>query len=270
MLYGDRVEGEIDNTGTSSWSFIGIEDDIIDIIVAPNGDLDVVIDVLNENGTSVLDTKVDDSFYEEQIADLALTTSGFFYISVTSYDGTPGSYTLVINKAGASPATSGVTGGNVVRNKVMKGSVTGSEESLWTVAATRGEFLNISVIPTTEEFDVVVDVWDKNGRSLLDRPLDESYDTEYIRTLPVPFDGLYTIVITSFDGSDGEYDLLVEESYHNQPASFIFATDSLGSAEEVHDFFFEAPKGDLVIIHVYPWNWNSTLLFRSTKTLANY
>jgi hypothetical protein len=252
LLYGDSVEGEIDESGSSSWSFIGLEDEVVTITVTPDDELDVIVDVLDENGASILDGPVDNSFGEEEIADLLLTTSGSFYITITSYDGSPGSYTLAITDATGAATGSGAVGGDVVLSEVLLGSIVGTEESLWTVAAVGGEFLDITVSPMTEEFDVVVDVLDENGRSLLDEPLDDSFDTEYIRILPIPDDGLYTIVITGYDGSAGDYELLVEESYLSQPASFIFATNSLEDAEEFHDFPFSALQDDLVIIQVDP------------------
>lgn len=251
LLYGDSVTGEIDDSGESSWSFIGLEGESVDIIVEPDGNLDVVLDVLDSEGSSVLDGPVDFAFGTEQIENLILESSSTYYILVTSYDGSPGTYTLTIYESGAA-RISGVPGGDVEYGEIYEGSVTGTEAALWTVGAAAGEFLDITVSPLTEGLDVVVDVLDENGRSLLDEPRDQSYDTEYIRLLPIPVNGLYTIAITSYDGTDGDFELLVEESYLSQPASFIFISSSIDDAEETHDFPFYALADDLVIIQVDP------------------
>lgn len=251
LLYGDVVTGEIGESGESSWSFIGLSDESIDIIVEPDGELDVVLDVLDSDGNSILDGAVDFSFGVEQIENLVLESDGTFYILISSYDDSPGTYTLSIFESGTS-SVSGVVGGDVVYSEFYEGSVEGTEAALWTVAAVAGEFLDITVTPLTEGLDVVVDVLDENGRSLLNEPRDQSYDTEFIRLLPVPADGLYTIAITSFDETGGTFELLVEESYLSQPASFIFASGSIDDAEEVHDFPFSALAGDLIIIQVDP------------------
>jgi hypothetical protein len=251
LLYGDVVTGEIDDSGEESWSFIGLSGESVDIIVEPDGALDVVVDVLDSEGNSILDGPVDFSFGVEQIEGLVLEGDGSFYILISSYDGSPGTYTLSLFESGMA-SISGVPGGDVAYSEFYEGSVEGTEASLWTVGAVAGEFLDITVSPLTEGLDVVVDVLDENGRSLLEEPRDQSYDTEYIRLLPVPADGLYTIAITSYDGTAGTFELLVEESYLGQPASFIFVTSSIDDAEEVHDFPFSAVADDLVIIQVNP------------------
>lgn len=251
LLYGDAVTGEIGDSGESSWSFIGLEGESVDIIVAPDGDLDVVLDVLDSEGMSILDAPVDFSFGEERIENLLLTTTSSYYIVITSYDGSPGTYSLSIFESGTA-SISGIPGGDVEYSVFYEGSVSGTDASLWTVGAVAGEFLDITVSPLTEGLDVVVDVFDENGRSLLEEPLDQSYDTEYIRLLPVPADGLYTIAITSYDGTAGDFELLVEESYLSQPASFIFLASAIEDADEVHDFPFFALADDLVIIQVKP------------------
>jgi hypothetical protein len=251
LLYGDSVSGEVGESGETSWSFIGLEGESVDIVVEPEGELDVVVDVLDSEGNSILENPMDLSFGVEQIENLILENSSTYYVRITSYDGSPGSFTLTIYESG-SGAISGALGGDVTYSEFYEGSIVGNEASLWTVSAVAGEFLDITVSPISEGLDVVVDVLDENGRSLLDEALDDSYDTEYIRLLPVPVDGLYTIVITSYDGTDGDFELLVEESYLSQPASFIFASSSLDSEEEVHDFPFFALADDLVIIQVNP------------------
>lgn len=251
LLYGDSVTGAVTDAGPSSWDFIGLADEVVNLTVEPEGDLDVVIDILDESGVSILDFPVDISFDKEEITDLVIPQSGTFTIVVSGFDGSMGDYSLTLVEAGVGPAA-GEVSGDVVYSEITTGSVDGATESLWTFAATGGEFVDITVSPMSEELDVVVDVLDENGRSLLDEPLDESYDTEYIRILPIPTDGIYTLSVTSYDGTAGDFELLIEESYLSQPAIFIFTSDTIDDADEVHDFPFSALADDLVIAQVDP------------------
>ncbi len=251
LLYGDTVDGTITKDGPSAWNFIGLEGESVDLIVEPQGDLDVVVDIYDETGASILDFPVDNSFGVEEIANLIIPSDGTFTIAISGYDGATGDYTLTLIESGSAP-TVGESSGTVTYSEFMAGSVDGATESLWTFEAKGGEFIDVTVSPTTDGLDVVVDILDENGRSLLSEPLDESYDTEYIRILPIPADGLYTISVTSYDGTPGDFDLLIEESYLSQPASFIFAFGELADAEEVHEFPFYALADDLVIAQVDP------------------
>jgi hypothetical protein len=54
LLYGDTVDGVVDASGPSVWTFIGLEGEVIDLIVTPEGEFDVVVDVVDESGTSIL------------------------------------------------------------------------------------------------------------------------------------------------------------------------------------------------------------------------
>jgi len=251
LFYGDSVEGTLSEDGAASWEFIGLEDEVVDITVEPADDLDVVVDVLDESGASILDFPVDNSFGVEEILELTIPSSGTFTIVVSGFDGAVGDYTLRLAEAGSTSVASDLTG-DLVYSEIATGSVDGTTESVWTFAAVGGEYMDITVSPTSEGLDVVVDVLDANGRSLLDEPVDASYDTEYIRTLPIAEDGVYTLAVSSFDGTAGDIEILIEESYLSEPASFIFASGELADAEEVHDFPFSAPADELVIAQVDP------------------
>jgi len=251
LLYGDSVEASLTDAGSSSWDFIGLEGEVVNVTVEPQGDLDVVVDILDESGASILDFPVDNSFGVEEITDLAIPGSGTFTIVVSGYDGATGDYSLTLTEAGTGVAAGDVSG-QIVYSEITSGSVDGINEALYTFEATGGEYVDITVSPTSEEMDVVVDVLDANGRSLLDEPADNSYDTEYIRILPIPEDGTYTLSVSGYDGAAGDFDILVEESYLSQPANFLFASDELTDAEETHDFPFYAFADDLVVAQVDP------------------
>ncbi|MCZ7666325.1 MAG: hypothetical protein M5U34_03320 [Chloroflexi bacterium] len=147
--------------------------------------------------------------------------------------GTRGDYTITLAESG-STTTSEVEGdivaidpGSVLEYSLLYSSfVAGDDSSTFTFTGKGGEFADISVSPESVGLDVVIDFLDPSGQSLLDGPLDNSYNTEYIRVLRMPEDGDYTVVVSSYDGAPGDFELLVEESYLSNPASFILASGS--------------------------------------------
>ncbi|MFO7683197.1 MAG: PT domain-containing protein [Chloroflexota bacterium] len=266
LLYGDTVEGSLAENTPGVWSFIGLEGEVIDIVVEPVSEgLDVILDILDETGVSLLDAPIDDSFVAETLLGFEIPANGSFFISIESYDGSAGDYTLSIAESGKLPESgdfgsetvesTGISipsGSALIYSEIYQSSVDGETEAMFTFTGKANEFADVTVAPLTEELDVVVDLLDPNGSSLLDAPVDDSYDTEYIRIFRLPEDGDYTIVVTSYDGTPGDFELLVEESYLSNPASFIFASGSLDDAEETHDFPFYTFADELVVFQVDP------------------
>ncbi len=263
LFYGDVVEGVLKENSQTAWSFIGLEGEKIDILVEPaSDDLDLTLDILDETGKSILGGAIDDSFGVESLTGFELTVSGSYFIVINSYDGSPGDFTLTLAEAGTAATDEGeddrvrtvITSGSALNfSEFYKASLDGATEATFTFPGKANEFADVTVSPLTEGLDVVIDLLDPSGASLLpESPLDDSYDTEYLRIMRLPVDGQYTIVVSSYDGAPGDFELLVEESYLNNPASFIFASGSLDDAEEAHDFPFYTYTDEMVIFQVNP------------------
>ena len=241
---------------------------MVDLVVEPATDeLDVVIDILDDSGASILEFPVDDSFGKEELIGFEIPASGTYFIVIESYDGTTGDYAITLAESGSLPVTEDIDTGDMSEpsdattiasgsalelSGIYASSTSGDEPATFTFTGKAGEFADVSVSPTTEEFDVVVDLLDPSGTSLLDAPIDDSFDAEYIRVLRMPEDGDYTVVVSSYDGNPGDFEILVEESYLSNPASFIFASGSLEEPDESHEFPFYTYADELVVVQVDP------------------
>ncbi len=251
LLYGDTVEGEITDNQPDAWSFVALAGESIDIIVQPLSDeLDVVVDVLNENGVSLLPQPVDEAFETEEIRDLSLPANGTYFIVISGFAGSTGPYRLTLDMAGA---RTGIEG-NITYGDRVEGSIDfEDEESTWTFFGLAGDWVDITVVPLDEELDLVVDVQDMAGNSILPLgPKDDSFDTEFIRALLLPEDGEYAIVVTGFAGGTGPYGLALDLTNDGLPGSLLFAGGTLDSAEEAHVFPFTALAGERATIYVDP------------------
>ena len=256
LLYGDAVTGTLTEGAPVSWDFIGLEGEVVDISVEPLADnLDVVLDVQDDAGNSVLEFPLDDSCGAEELLGFEIPASGTYLIVISGYDDTTGDYQLTLAEAGSANVGTGgdIAEGDLLEmSKIYQGTMDGVNSVTWLFAGKAGEFADITVSPIDNDLDVVLDVLDPSGFSLLDEPLDNSFDAEYIRILRLPEDGVYTVVVSSFDGAAGDYEMLVEESYLSQPATFVFASYDIDDAETVHDFPFTTFAGELVVTQVMP------------------
>jgi hypothetical protein len=250
LTYGQTIDSSINDDTASVWKFRGSEGDIVTITVDPQDeDLDVVVDVLDESGASILDNgEVDDSFGLEEIRSLALPGNGIYFVSTRGFGGSVGNYRLRVVVAGGAAGA-----GSIHFGESVDGSVVSADASVWEFFADAGDYIDITVIPLDEEFDVVVDVLDETGNSILEQPVDMSFDTEYIRVLPVPANGLYMVAITGYEGATGNYELTLALSNGGLPGSILFAADTLEEGDtEGHSFPFTAGAGELVTIQVDP------------------
>ena len=245
LLFGVTETSSVTDSSGSAWEFIGLEGETIDIIVRPLADdFDLIFDLLDESGSSVLDFEVDESFGLEELRDFALPVSGTYTISVYGFAGAMGDYEITLAEAGATASTAT---GSIGYGSLMTGAVVSGETASWTFDGQARDYVDITVAPF--DFDLTVDVLDPSGISLLDEsPLDKSFDTEFIRILALPDDGTYTIVVGGFEDEFGDYEIAVDLSNGGLPGSIVFAADTLEESEsaEGHAFPFTALAGEVV------------------------
>lgn len=251
LLYGSTESSSVTAAGPSAWEFIGLEGETIDIIVRPLADdFDLIFDLLDESGNSVLNIEVDESFGLEELRGFTLPSSGTYTISIYGFDGAVGDYEVTLAEAGDLTATSGT----ISIGETVSGSIISENSDTWVFSGEEGDFVDVTVTPF-DEFDLTVDVLDPSGVSMLEEgPVDDSFDTEFIRILLLPVSGSYTIVVSGFEGEVGDYEVNLSLSNGGRPGSILFASDTLEEAEteEGHAFPFTALTGEVVTFQVDP------------------
>ncbi|GIK55013.1 MAG: hypothetical protein HND44_01410 [Chloroflexi bacterium] len=252
LLPGDVVEDAIEDEAGDAWSYIALEGEVVDIIVEPSGSLDVVVDVLDANGKSVIGGERDDQFGTETISAFSFPAPGSYTIVVRGFAGATGDYTISVFETGAGSTSSGISVGDIAIGDTIEGTLEGSETASWTFAALENDLVNITVRPLDSDLDVVIDVVDDKGNSLAGEPTDASFGTEYIPVVRIPADGMYSVTISSFDGTGGDYEVTITYTNNGQTNTAFFATDELEEEDEEHAFPFNALEGDFVTIIVDP------------------
>ena len=254
LLYGDETTGSIAAGEPAAWDFIGLTGEVVDIVVTPDGELDVVVDVVDESGASILaDGEVDESFDAEEILALEIPSSGTFYIVLRGFADSAGDYTLSIVESGGEVSSGdGASGeaGSIAYGDVVSGVIDESgTPAEWSFAAQDGDVVGV-VVTVLDELDATIDVFDSSGNSILENsPRDASFgDENYL--IEIPEDGTYTISVGSFDTStSGEFELQLG----NPLTNLVFAEDSIEEEdiEEGHAFPFTVfEAGEMVGIIV--------------------
>lgn len=245
LLFGDRMTAAVSAGTTSVWEFIGLEGESVNISVTPlSSDLDVVVDVQDASGASILERgPVDNSFGAEEISELVVPASGTYYIIVSGYsDDDAGDYEIVFTEVGGTADAPG----NIAYGDSVTGAISADNaEASFSFAGSAGDVV-FAVIDPAGDLDVVVDIIDTSGNSLLLAGRDNSFGVEIVSTM-LPEDGEYAVLVSSFDEAEtGAFDLTLS----GPNGAIVYATDSLDEPGDEHAFPFTASEGDLVSIVV--------------------
>ena len=255
LLYGDTMSGTVDETGPAVWDFIGLEGESVDIFVEPEGDFDLMVDVLNESGVSILPNgEVDASFGTEEILELVIPASGQYFITIRGFADATGNYTLTLVESGGlsslPPATSG-EGTPIAYGDLVSGAVDGANPIASYSFSGAADDVVGAVITPMGDFDLIVDMVDASGNFLLSNERDAAFGVENILAT-LPADGVYTIQVYGFDGASGSFDLQLSYPLTNVVYA---APDTLEADDEGegHAFPFRPLQaGDMVGIMAIP------------------
>jgi hypothetical protein len=248
LAYGERVESSVAEGEQAKWSFAANSGDIVNILVtALDDEFDAIVDVLDAAGNSILpDGEVDDSFGDEEIADLEITADGNYIVAVHGFGDGGGDFALVVSGAGS---------GTMAYGDTASGTIIGSETATHTFFGTANDWVDITVAPEGDEFDLVINVLDSSGQSVLEGgEQDTSFGPERVRVLILPESGVYTIAIHGFEGRTGDYEVNLNLSNDGQANTAIYASDTISEADEDHIFPFVGSSGDRVTAIVRPAN----------------
>ena len=110
--YNETVDGQVKSNGRSQWTFKAKDGDYIYITVTPADGFDAVLDILNQEGESILPLgAIDDSFGEET-ADIGIPADGQYSIVVTGYADSSGDFQLLLSTAVETAVSSEYTSNN--------------------------------------------------------------------------------------------------------------------------------------------------------------
>ena len=248
LVGGETTRGTItDAVEPVLFEFVAEAGDTFALTVEPlDQDLDVVVDVVDSRRQSIFGGDVDDSFFTEFVDGIVVEESGVYTVIVSSYDDNIGDVAVTVDFAVA------VALGQPVRfGQATPIEVTASGVAQITFVADEGEWIDITVVPV-DDLDVVVDVRNSDGVSFLENgPVDRSFGTERIRVLEMPADGLYSVVVSGYEGASGFAEAVVERSLAGS-GTFLRGSDVIDDPEEPQEFPFTAFAGDVVRLIVQP------------------
>lgn len=249
LEYGETIRGTIAEGQSSSWSFIGVEGETLDISVTPlDEQLDVTVNVTTRSGDSVLEQgPVDDAFGTEEIRNLTLPASDEYLVVVSGFARASGEYELQVNEVGAGSSMPRISLDEPVDGTVLQDQVSdfayshGAEASTVTV-----------IVQPSGELDLVVEIIGPDGNILVQE--DSSYGREQV-TFAAEANTDYRIRVRGFAGAAGSFTISLSPGglSGDDPGTTITAAATLPeNSESGQDFPFTAAEGDTVYAAVEP------------------
>lgn len=262
LAASDMVSGQLATGVKDVWTFQVTGEQYASLTLSPQlATLDLTMTLISPSGQTI--AQVDNGYADEieTAVDLRLLETGPYVVEVGEFFNQPGGYTLSLVLS-AQPLFGG--GGAVGIGQTIQGNLPPDGQHVWRFTAEAGA--TVSVVLNPVNFDVVLNVYAPDGRSLIE--LDEGFsgDAEIVSGLVLPTGGEYTILVRSFAGGSGSYSLTLTEGGDNI-ASFYDAGDlAYGDTKpetlqenEAHAWFFNGHAGDQIMAEVTPLDNNLDL-----------
>lgn len=221
LTYGSSVTGTIsDSNYEVLYTFAGIEGDVVTIELTADDSqsLDTTVTLFDPNN-NVLTSNDDVDFgggnFNSAIVDFTLPETGTYTIIATRYNGeegtSAGGFTLTLTNDGASepdviiePPTSG---DSIAYNETVTGVIDSNTfEVAYTFEGESGDVVTIemSVANSTDNLDTLIVLIDPNGQELASNDdVDLSTTNSAITEITLPDNGIYTVIATRYQGTDG-------------------------------------------------------------------
>ncbi len=194
LQYGEVVTATLAANLSQGWVFQAAAGDVVDISVASVADrFDLLVDVLDADGQSILPTPIDPSPGEAFLSGLFFQEAGAYTVAVTG--GADGDYVIRV-KRGLSLAYGETVAGAIPDLRAVTLSFMGQA----------GDMVDVIVNETGGNLDVVLEVRDSAGASLTGE-VDRNFVSEQVRGLILPADGVYFITLRGFASTVGSFDL---------------------------------------------------------------
>ncbi len=243
LAMGEALSGTLGVDQAAAYVFAGVAGEPLNVNVTPDGDLDVVVTLYDAAGKELQAT--DRSFGEEIVA-FTPDADGEYYAQVTSFDGTPGSFTISLEV--------GLVELSLIPDAVLfseTGSVAEDETASYGITGQQYRPMTI-IVSSVEDFDAVVQIVDPDGAEVMEQ--DVSYDQEELLLIPAA-DGEYQINVTGFEGVAGSFDITVFPGGLGGvgiTGSVVAASDILVDADDSHAYPFTAISNQPVVAVVQP------------------
>jgi hypothetical protein len=188
--------------GVHIWDFEAIEDDIISISAGPATGLDIALDLVDPDGTTIAVTNDGANGQGESISQLTLSKSGSYQIEIRAVGGSAGDYSVVLTTEDSEAYL--IFKENLSYGGLGTGSLPASTDHLWNFQAASGDLVTIRIDPANND-DLVLFLVAPDSTELIFVDDTAEGESEQITDFVISESGTYTIRIGELEFQEAAY-----------------------------------------------------------------
>ncbi len=225
------VVGDVPDDETFEYTFEGVEGDIVTITArATDNSLDPVTTLIGPDGDEVAsnddhdDDDPDLERFDSRISEFELPETGEYTVSVRGFGGFGGELELTIefgsggSSGGGQQGQQGGSGNDreVGDTETVEGSLNAGEAFSYELDVNAGDVFTVTAHALAEDFDPVLAIYDEDGQ-LVVRNDDHGTGARDLNAFDSRIEryifrdsGTYTIEVTGYRESEGDFELIIE------------------------------------------------------------
>jgi hypothetical protein len=248
IAFGEVITGELTSDGGAIFTFEGRAGDAV-TITAESEDFDAFLTLSDASGSPL--TTDDDSAgnLNARIENFVLPADGTYSISVSSFSvGSSGSFTLSLASGSTTlEPTPLPSGGDIALGDSVSGELSdGGSTVSYSFQGEVGQSVTITL--TSEDFDTFVRLEDPDGLEIAsDDDSAGSLDSR-ITAFTLTENGLYSIVVESYDGLPGSFTLTLAAAQLESIALGDTISTTIDGNGEIDLYSFSGEAGEVITI----------------------
>ncbi len=135
--------------GVHYWDFEALDSEIISISVGPAVDLDIALELIDPDGTTIVVTNDGVAGRAESISEISLEKSGEYEIEVRAVGGTSGDYSIVMTNMDSEAYL--IFRENLSYGDIGTGNLPADTDHLWNFEAAAGDVVTIHIDPSNSD-----------------------------------------------------------------------------------------------------------------------
>lgn len=258
------IQIELKENTRHTWVFEGTAGHLVSVVLDPGEELfDAILELYDPAGERVVALDEGFSGDAEVIAGFELPVTGEYAISVQSFAGKGGTYTLSLDEGGES-VRNFFDAGDLIDGEPKEIELRDHEAQAWFFEGRVGDIVSINVIPADDVLDL--DVWLLNP-SLQRLATADDFAAGQAESIALELseDGQYIVLVRDFYGEPGQYQILLNSAHVDPPdvagqmAYGDTVTGTLSVGQSVI-WYFNGDVDDVIDVILRPIDGGSDLI----------
>ncbi|HET6446371.1 MAG TPA: PPC domain-containing protein, partial [candidate division Zixibacteria bacterium] len=190
-----------------SWEFEALDNDTIYISVGPSTSLDVALELVDPDGTTIEVTNDFSSGQGESIIEMNLVDSGVYQVEIRAVSGTSGNYSIVLTNLDSEAFL--LFRDHLTYGGLGTGNLSTNTDHLWNFDAAAGDMVTVRVDPANND-DLVLFLVAPDSTELIFVDEGDLGEAEQIIDFVITEAGVYSIRVGELEFQPASYTVTLE------------------------------------------------------------